>query len=197
MSNWDYANQLPSMQWRNAMTIARELRLEQQVDTIRVASIPVPELVKIRSAVQSIRVKEISAGKPAQINAGADTRAWQLELEAEAGRDFHIRLMNEPGEVLIVGFDSRNNRFYTDRGLSGQVRPMVNFARKITAPRLSRSPLVKINLLIDASSIEFFADEGLTVMSVLFFPRQPFTKAVVASPEKTKISALTWWRLSP
>ena len=47
MSNWLYANVVPTVKWRNAMTIPRELKLKHVDNDMFVTSEPVAELSKI------------------------------------------------------------------------------------------------------------------------------------------------------
>ena len=42
---------------------------------------------------------------------------------------------------------------------------------------------MKITLIVDVSSVELFADDGLTVMTAIFFPDKPFNLMEV-KPEK-------------
>jgi sucrose-6-phosphate hydrolase SacC (GH32 family) len=48
MSNWEYANVVPTSPWRSAMTIPRELSLRQLPEGIRLVARPVKELAAIR-----------------------------------------------------------------------------------------------------------------------------------------------------
>lgn len=47
MSNWNYANQVPTVPWRNATTMPRELGLRQVGREIYLTSQPVKELAKL------------------------------------------------------------------------------------------------------------------------------------------------------
>ena len=192
MSNWDYTNNLPAQQWRNAMTLARDLRLEKAGDKMVVASRTVTELQASRVQTQSKENQEISAGRALKIAVPGPGKAWQIELETDAGKDFHIRLMNDLGEELMVGYNSRQNIYYMDRGLSGQVASAQNFSRKITAPRLASGATIRLSLWVDASSAELFADDGLTVMTTAYFPGKPFREAVIGSPDRVKIRTVSW-----
>ena len=48
MSNWKYANQTPTVNWRGAMTIPRVLTLRQAADGVRLVQHPVSELQQLR-----------------------------------------------------------------------------------------------------------------------------------------------------
>lgn len=49
MSNWNYAQVVPTKTWRSAMTVPRELSLQQTDKGIRLASQPVKELEQLRT----------------------------------------------------------------------------------------------------------------------------------------------------
>ena len=49
MSNWLYANEVPTEKWRSAMTIARTLELTKGENTFRLVANPVPELNEFAS----------------------------------------------------------------------------------------------------------------------------------------------------
>ena len=44
-----------------------------------------------------------------------------------------------------------------------------------TGPRVSTSDSLKVNMILDNMSIEVFYDDGKTVMTEIFFPRQAYT----------------------
>ena len=60
------------------------------------------------------------------------------------------------------------------------------------APRHATTPATDLTLLFDASSVELFADHGLTVMSELFFPTAPLTKLKLRAPGSFSVQALTY-----
>ena len=43
---------------------------------------------------------------------------------------------------------------------------------------------MNVSLVIDVSSVELFADDGLTVMTEIFFPYKPYNKLQLQSTEK-------------
>lgn len=43
-----------------------------------------------------------------------------------------------------------------------------------------------VSLVFDASSVELFADGGLSVMTALFFPTRPYTQLTLQSPGVVK-----------
>jgi fructan beta-fructosidase len=196
MSNWDYANHLPTQSWRNAMTIARELTLRSIRDTLRIVSLPVPELTRYKKEQQVFRDKKLSAGRPLSIAVPAQQAAWELVLENRYRASFHIRLLNGAGEEIMEGYESRSTTFFIERGMSGKGGGRGNFSRPIRAPRFVATVPVKLRILADARSMEMFSDDGATVLTSVFFPTQPASRIVVASPDNIRIERVAWTALA-
>jgi fructan beta-fructosidase len=197
MSNWDYANQLPSMQWRNAMTIARELQLVQVRDTLRIASLPVKEMDAFKATLVQRKDFSISAGRAFSTPLPGEGKAWEIELQTEATTHFHMRLLNDAGEEIMIGYNRETNAYFIDRGLSGKVARARQFSRKIEAPRCSQDKTIRLKVILDASSVEVFADGGLSVLTAVFFPTQKMNRLVIGSPENMRVRQFLLNTLNP
>lgn len=170
MSNWLYANVVPTETWRSAMTIARELRIEKAGDKLYVASAPVKELLKTKSNAIDLLNQQQNIKLPCQVG-----------FKCNQSNNFSIMLSNDVGEELIIGYDKNNNEYYVDRTNSGKHDFNQEFAMKYTAPRISTTRSINISLIIDVTSVELFADNGLTVMTGIFFPNKIYNKIEVKS----------------
>ena len=175
MGNWLYADKVPTTKWRNAMTIPRELSLKLTAGDIYLASQPVEELDKI-----TIRSIKVDAGLLAKNNnvfsiIKQTPGQYRLKFETQAVRDYSVVLSNAGGEKLIVGYDAKNSRYYIDRTKAGKSAFSKDFAKIAYVPRLSLSSESNFELLIDVSSIELFADDGLSTMTGVYFPKKPYT----------------------
>jgi fructan beta-fructosidase len=190
MSNWLYANVVPTATWRNAMTIPRELKLKHIGKEIYVTSTPVTELNGIRLnpvAWQNLQVKnsfDIGA------KAGKIKLPGRLDLNLEKLNDFSVVLSNDAGEEVIIGYDNKQQQYFIDRTKAGKTGFQKDFAGRFVAPRLSKAGSMDLSLIIDDSSIELFADNGLTVMTAIFFPTEPFKHIRIQSPGNTTIKKL-------
>ncbi|MEO9031825.1 MAG: glycoside hydrolase family 32 protein [Ginsengibacter sp.] len=195
MSNWLYANVVPTYKWRNAMTIPRELKIKHIGNDIVVASEPVKELKIIEE--QSIVVKNKTITDRFDIGQKIKGVKFpcRLNLGMDSIKDFSIVLSNDKGEQLVVGFDKSNNQFYIDRTKSGKTDFQKDFAAKDTARRFIKSQKMDVSLIIDVSSVELFADNGLTVMTALFFPRIPYDRMHLYSGGKLIIKELDFIKL--
>lgn len=190
MSNWMYANHVPTHSWRNAMTLPRELRIEDSGNGLRVASVPVREFVNLKNTprVFAARQYPLVLGD----EKGTIHFPFQVELDTDSLKDFSLTLSNEAGDKLVVGFSSSDKNFYIDRTHSGKTDFHPEFAAKLAAPRHSGIPGGKITLVFEQSSIELFADNGLTVMTALYFPRQPMTHLILGAASRLPFRKITY-----
>ena len=60
----------------------------------------------------------------------------------------------------------------------------------MVAPRISLTDTIKLSVVVDQSSVEVFADKGLTALTALYFPSGPFTKAELISNMPFKFDAV-------
>jgi fructan beta-fructosidase len=195
MSNWQYANRVPTEKWRSALTVPRDLSLQKVGEQYLVASRPVPELDQLSGS--PITFENIEAARP---NDTKDLLAlngpFRVRLTADTIRDFSITVSNQLGEQVVIGYARQENAFYIDRTRSGKVDFEKGFAARHTAPRLSQTRNLDLTLIVDNASVELFADGGLTVMTSIFFPNAPFNGLRLQSPERFTTS-FDYIRLKP
>jgi fructan beta-fructosidase len=190
MSNWNYANVVPTEKWRSAMTVPRELSLIEQpsynngienakLTNMLLASNPVKEL---NAAFTKILSKErISTEKTFSLMSPANTIPNRIDLTTGSLYGFEIIFSNAFNEKLIVGYDTVKKQYYIDRSQAGISNFNEGFATVAVAPRLSGGIYLNWSILIDKTSIELFADGGRTVMTALFFPTHPYTNCNLQS----------------
>ncbi|MBL4676308.1 MAG: glycoside hydrolase family 32 protein [Mucilaginibacter sp.] len=181
MSNWLYANQTPTKAWRNAMTIPRELSLELTEGDIYLKSAPVEELDNI--VTKNIKVDPANLAKNNNVFAVIKQTPSQyvLKFNTQASNNYSVILSNAAGESLTVGYDAKTMRYYIDRTKAGQTKFNKVFAQIAYAPRLTTSMDTDLQLVVDASSIELFADGGLSVLTSQFFPKKPYTRLSIVN----------------
>lgn len=170
MSNWMYADAVPTENWRSAMTIPRSLELVKSGDEFIVASRPVKELEKLRSSSEKITGENI------------DLKEELVELLlTPLADDFSIEFSNAAGEKTIV--KKEGNQLILDRTQSGRTEFSDGFAESHSAPiMLSEVDLVRVYL--DRSSIEVFINDGELVMTDVVFPTEPYNQVRLMGFEK-------------
>jgi fructan beta-fructosidase len=92
---------------------------------------------------------------------------------------------NDKNEQLVIGYRSNSKQFYINRKASGIVSFSDKFPMEAIAPRITNASTIHLDFVFDKTSVELFADGGLTVMSCLFFPTQPYNKLIWNAPNTT------------
>lgn len=184
MSNWLYARDLPTAPWRSAMTMPRELVLRQLAGGLRVASLPAREMLALQQPVTLTR-RQQRLDEPLDLSAGlsGSQGRFVLRLATTALRGFTLTFANDVGDSLRIGYDDTARQWWIDRQDSGEVGFHPGFAGRHIAPRLSPATAADLQLWFDAGSVELFADGGLSAMTSLLFPRQPWRRATLAAPD--------------
>ncbi len=196
MSNWQYANVVPTKNWRSAMTLPRELSLKKINGRYFITSAIVKELRTVTRPVKTlpnISVNNRFVAAPASGNAKG---LFRLDLEGIPLTDFSIALTNTKGEAVRIGFDKAANQFFIDRTHSGDTGFEKGFAQKHVAPRIAVNNTTRLTVIGDAASLELFADDGLTVMTSIFFPSEPISGIAIETPGKLQIKQLKYSMLS-
>jgi fructan beta-fructosidase len=168
MSNWEYATIVPTYVWRSAMTLPRTLALKQTENGIRLVTQPVKET-------QKLRIGKALEGEEIKITAGLESMVT-FEMQDECTSAFGIELINSKGEVYKIGYNATTNEYFSDRTLAGKTSFSDKFAKNIhTAPRLTSGNIISFHSFFDVSSAETFTDDGLTILTDIYFPNEDFT----------------------
>ncbi len=170
MSNWQYAQVVPTISWRSAMTIPRDLRIEQVNDQFYLNSNPVKELNKITNLSFSKENFVINHKLDVSKKIADSKGRFKLDIFFAGTDDFSIRISNERGEELILGYEKAADQYFIDRTNAGESDFEPGFAKKHTAPRISKSSTISLSLIVDHASAEVFIDNGLNVFTDVFFP---------------------------
>ncbi|WP_413669581.1 glycoside hydrolase family 32 protein [Mucilaginibacter sp. Mucisp86] len=191
MSNWQYANQVPTKTWRNAATIARKLSLQQSKGQILLASRPVAELKNIETRPIALSQLAVNGSLDLSSKINKLKSRYVLKLNLNTLKDYSIRLSNAKDEALLIGYDQTKEQYYIDRTKAGKMDFQKDFSGRFTAPRLSIAKNSDLTLVIDKSSVELFADGGLTTMTTIYFPTEDFSKLAIKTTGKLMIDNLS------
>ena len=110
--------------------------------------------------------------------------------------DFSLIMSNDSNEKVVIGYDKKQNQYFVDRTNSGKINFQKNFAAKHVAPRLIEADRMNISLIVDVSSVELFADDGLSVMTEIFFPSKQYNQISIQSSTGATIKKLEYASLN-
>jgi len=188
MSNWQYANQVPTTEWRSAMTIPRELSLVNINQKAILVQKPVMEINRLQDPGKAIAVNagvtelDLNSGLP------GPSGLYRLSFDTEASTTVSVTLSNSKNQQVVIGFDPTRKEFFIDRTTSGAKGFSNEFFKRSVAPRISNAPKLRLDLIIDHASVELFADDGTTVMTAIFFPDEVFSKVMLQSPRMKTVT---------
>lgn len=185
MSNWQYAAEVPTMQYRSANTLPREAGLFKGSDgRIYMSSSPSPELVGLRDK-ETVRVSNKSVGRKAREFSLPVTNDGVceilLDLDCRKSDSVDIRIANNAGEAVTLIYDASNHTLSFDRRSSGIVDFSQDFPAVTVAPTFEIGRKVSLRIFIDRSSMEVFGNDGKFVMTNLVFPTKPYTTLSIAA----------------
>ncbi len=174
MSNWQYANQVPTKQYRSANTLPRDVELIRESDgQLYLVSTPSPEVDKCRGKQQSLG--KVSSGEQKAIPQNCQG-AFELDVTLTPGKNKKASLVlaNGLGEEVVMTVDTKENTFSMDRSKSGVTSFSDDF-NTITKAPLAASEPQQLRIFVDKSSIEVFEDEGRYTMTNIVFPNEPYS----------------------
>ncbi len=182
MNNWQYAGMTPTLPGRGEMTIARRLYLRQETAKDGAKSLILvqePELPSVTGAAPkgTLTVDEANrkfAGK----EPGDGVYLLRATLEPGSAAETGVRLRRSASnasevaeEETVVGIDRAKGEIFVDRKRSGYVSFSPDFPVRTTAPlKHPEAGAVSLQILVDRSSVEVFAEDGETVLTNLIYP---------------------------
>lgn len=170
MSNWQYGNHVPTLQFRSANGLPRELGLFSYQGESYISVKPSPEVFKAFSNKTSTKLQPASYIEVTNIKGNAS-----------------ITLKNNQNEEVVMVYDAKKGTFSMDRNQSGVSDFSSEFKTITTSP--TYGAISGLQIFVDKSSVEVFDVDGKMAMTNIVFPTSPYTD-VVAKGCKVKIHAL-------
>lgn len=169
MSNWQYANLVPTKSWRGAMTLPREINLLKREHAYELKFAPVQETNSLMGEQKSFSEKATY-----NISDGA-----LISFSDSIDLNFGLMLSNAIQESVWISLNNGNLIF--DRSNFHQTVFHEAFPQRHTAD-FSSIDIRKVDVFVDESSIEIFINNGERVLTELVFPTEPFNSVELKKP---------------
>ena len=166
MSNWQYANQVPTMQFRSANSIVRDLGLFEYNGETYCSVTPAREMDSIRGQ---------------RISHPTETCEIVVSLKGDA----QLTLRNSKDEKVVITYDETEQAIDFDRRRSGDVSFSDAFPCSVSSPTYGEVKTLRI--FIDRCSIEIFDGDGKFSLTNLVFPSEAYNKIAVKGKAKTTV----------
>ena len=195
IGNWQYANREPTVLWRGAQSLPRELYLSDVGGRLRLAQKPIAESERLRDKqLFEISSSSIAAANQSLRSAGVrgDTLEIEVEFQSDSSATMGIHLRQGPQQETVVGFSK--NEVFVDRSRSGETRFSKDFPGRHTASL--QDPKRLLHIFLDRSSVEVFVNDGRKVLTDRIYP-SPESRGVELFSESpnAKILSLRIWSL--
>jgi fructan beta-fructosidase len=194
MSNWQYANKVPTERWRSAMTLPRELKLAKDVKGCRLIAVPVSETMLLRDGQIELKPGPVQGREDMGPLFNGNLPLYEIDLTFEFGAgeendvEFGMVLESNLHEKLTVAFSTRSQQVSISRDQSGKTDFSEYFPGTHTAPyKVPEEGEIRFHAFIDLSSIELFVDQGTLVMTELCFPESGYEKVRLFSSQPSVI----------
>lgn len=177
MSNWEYAQTVPTVGWRSANTIPRDIKLVKTDVGYRLQQLPVVEIKSILDLVNTKTETKTANfdGKVLVVGKLQHQIDLTFDLNPTLTEEIGFILSNDLNEQVVIGFDLKKGTCYVDRTNAGKR----DFSNKFPAKHSFQygfKKTLKVKALIDLASLELFVDDGEMAMTEIFFPNKDFDK---------------------
>lgn len=199
MSNWQYAAEVPTLQFRSANSLPRDLSLFKAPDgKLYVASRPAVEMADIRGKIVE-QARHITLGTEPQTFRlpTANNGACEIEVDLDVPKSQYLTLTlsNSEEENVTMIYDPSDHTISFDRTESGNVDFSDDFPTVTVAPTFEKSGKVSLRIFVDTSSIEVFEKDGRFAMTNLVFPTEPYTTLTLSASGKAAADNLKIYQI--
>jgi fructan beta-fructosidase len=170
MANPSYAGSTPTTTWHGEMTLPRQLSLNYSNGSYTMLQNPIPEVSTLRTPIPGGVGSTIGPGVDPL--AGTNVQGDQLEIMATiqpgTAGTFGFEVRKAPGQETIIGYNVAGGYVYIDRDHSGSFDLFTGTQTAALAPQADGS--IQLDIFVDQSSVEVFANQGQVVLTDLIFP---------------------------
>jgi levanbiose-producing levanase len=188
MGNWDYAQHVPTTPWRGSMAIPRELTLVRGQKRLELRSTIAGVAREALENSGEMKRKNLTVGPDAQdlgTDFSARTQLIDLEMDLTSAREAGILLRRsaDGSASLRISYNKEKRTVRVDRSKAGTSNFSEKFSpyHEVALPSSGSDSRVRLQILLDSSSVEVFAQDGAAVISDIFFPEWDNTGSSVFS----------------
>jgi fructan beta-fructosidase len=171
---WMNGGQYPGMPFNQQMSFPCDLKLRRTPEGLRVCRVPAPEIESLRAKAHAWSDVVLQPGDNLLADVSGDTFDIRAEFEVGEGGDFSFVLRGQP--ITYSAF----TRQITSLGKSAQVAAVGGH--------------IQLQVLLDRSSIEVFANDGLVSLTSCFVP-DPANMTLQLSGKGVKVKSLNAYEL--
>lgn len=180
MSNWAYGALVPTSPWRGTMSIPRELSLVAVDGRTTLVQQPVAELQTAEHTSKQVDSGPFTLDGTHEFTSGQQYRA-DITFDAITARQFGLDVLVGDGEATQIRYDPAGERLSVDRSRSGDTafHPLFPSTEHAAVPLADGT--LHLQVLVDRTSVEVFAQHGAIGLTTLVFPGATSTRLRLVS----------------
>ncbi len=184
MSNWNYATTTPTEAWRSAMTLPRTLSLKSTDDGFILKSKLIEGFDKLTHNISKEELLGEVPGKFSYTKLQESIISFNVALKSE----LELKISNSIGDAYVLKYNAENGILTADRSKSGNVEFNKMFLKSsIQTVNIGKQKNISITLVLDASSIEVFINDGEFVLTSQVFPNANYTNFEILPDDNLEI----------
>lgn len=184
MSNWNYATTTPTEAWRSAMTLPRKLSLKSTDDGYILQSKLIEGFDKLTLNISKEELLGEVPGKFSYTKLQESIISFDVALKSE----LELKVSNSIGDAYVLKYNAENGILIADRSKSGNVEFNKMFLKSsIQTVNIGKQKNISITLVLDASSIEVFINDGEFVLTSQVFPNENYTNFEILPDDNLEI----------
>lgn len=175
LNNWAYAGDLPTEDWHGGSdSVVRELALRTVDGRPTLVSSPVEALRELEGRAHAIDGERVTDAAGTSLpQPSSDAYRLRVEVAPDPGdpaAEVRFRVKDGAGSFASVGVDFTTGVAFVARDADAAAASMPEPYRAVrTASAPLRDGVVKLDVIVDASSVEVFVNDGEQVLSSLVF----------------------------
>ncbi len=173
LNNWVYANSIPTSTWRGATTLPRTLRLVNTPEGVRLAQATLAAMETLRTPIGVWDDLTVASGE--QIIEGVEGRTLEIiaEIEPGAAERWGLVVQRAEGAGTRIVYNPARSSLLIGRSDTTSAGPIYGFSPAFGAPLELNGEVLRLHIFVDESSVEVFAQEGLTTLTAQTFVEPP------------------------
>lgn len=167
VNNWAYANDIPSEGRRGMFSMPRKLSLVNENGKFHLVQKPV-YADNIHTEILTLKASELSEAKTLEMK--SNSYRLNLTIDLANSKGVSIDLLKNGEEKSILSYDVASQKLSFDRTKSGKVDFNKMFPSVESMKVMPQNGTLKLDIFVDNSIIEIFANDGKAVLTDLVFP---------------------------
>ncbi len=175
MNNWAYASDLPLGDWSGgSMSTVRQLSLREVSGKPTLFSEPIAAVDKLAGDPAQTTAQDVPTGHSASVGK-AETDSYRLHVdlaqdETSPSDEAQVEIKDANGATVTVGYNFKDQTLFLNRDKDKVASTMPEAYREIRSEHLpSDNGAVSLDVLVDTTSVEVFAQDGQASLSSTAF----------------------------